>query len=53
MATSDGLNCWNVKPGLKGRVRDTEGRPGLPFCHQQKNPGREAQPRALEPSLYL
>ena len=25
MATSDGLNCWDVKPGLKGRVRDTEG----------------------------
>ena len=42
-----------MKPGLKGRVRDTEGGPCLPFCHQQKNPGREAQPGALEPSLSL
>lgn len=49
----DGLNCWDVKPGLKGRVRDTEGGPCLPFCHHQKNPAQEAQTGVLKPSLCL
>lgn len=47
MATSDGLNCWNVKPGLKGRVRDTEGRPGLPFCINRRILGGRLSPGLL------